>query len=103
MGGWRRTRRGAVIILVQQMREIVFEIHRAAEGGFWAQAVGYAIFTQAESLDELEAMIRDAVDCHFEPGEQRPEGISGRFVSALAGVNGKRLTYKLLIGSPAQT
>jgi predicted RNase H-like HicB family nuclease len=64
------------------MREIVFEIHRAAEGGFWAEAVGYVIFTQAESLDELEAMIRDAVDCHFEPGEQRPEAICWRFDEA---------------------
>jgi hypothetical protein len=50
-------------------KEIIFEIHRAEEGGFWAEAVGHAIFTQAENLDELEAMIRDAVECHFEQGE----------------------------------
>jgi hypothetical protein len=57
--------------LTSMMQEIVFEIHRAEEGGFWAKAVGHAIFTQAENLDELEAMIRDAVDCHFEPEQQQ--------------------------------
>jgi predicted RNase H-like HicB family nuclease len=56
---------------VKLMREITFEIHRADEGGFWAKAVGYAIFTQAENLDELEAMIRDAVECHFASSELR--------------------------------
>lgn len=62
--------------------EIIFEIRRAAEGGYWASAVGAAIFTQAPTLDELEAMIRDAVDCHFAPGEARPESICWRFSEA---------------------
>ena len=48
------------------MDEIVFLVEDAAEGGFVARALGEAIFTEAESLDELEEMVRDAVRCHFD-------------------------------------
>ena len=44
-----------------EMTEITFIIHRAEEGGFWARAEGHSIFTQGETLDELEANIREAV------------------------------------------
>lgn len=27
---------------------------------------GYSIYTQADSLEELKEMVRDAVECHFE-------------------------------------
>ena len=30
--------------------------------GLW----GHSIFTQAETMDELREMVRDAVKCHFE-------------------------------------
>jgi hypothetical protein len=29
--------------------------------------LGHAIFTEAETLDELREMVRDAVRCHFDP------------------------------------
>jgi dephospho-CoA kinase len=48
------------------MDEIGFLVEDAAEGGFIARALGEAIFTEAESLDELEEMVRDAVRCHFD-------------------------------------
>lgn len=45
--------------------EIIFSVQESPEGGYEAQALGHPIFTQADSIDELKAMIRDAVSCHF--------------------------------------
>ncbi len=54
------------------MNEIIFLVEEDLEGGYNARALGEAIFTQGETLDELRANIRDAVDCHFE-AEQKPK------------------------------
>jgi predicted RNase H-like HicB family nuclease len=62
------------------MTEIVFQIDESPEGGYVAQAVGAAIFTQAETVEELRAMIRDAVHCHFDDPNQRPRMIRLHFV-----------------------
>lgn len=48
------------------MSEIIFVVADAPKGGFSARAVGESIFTQAETLDELRAQVRDAVHCHFD-------------------------------------
>jgi hypothetical protein len=48
--------------------EIIFEVEESPEGGFEARALGHAIFTEAQTLDELREMVRDAVRCHFDPG-----------------------------------
>jgi len=45
--------------------EIIFSIQESPEGGYQARALGHSIFTEADSFDELKAMIRDAVSCHF--------------------------------------
>ena len=50
--------------------EIVFAVGESPEGGFEARAFGHSIFTDADSLDELKAMIQDAVRCHFEDAER---------------------------------
>ena len=47
--------------------EIIFEVEESPEGGFEARALGYAIFTEANTMDELREMVRDAVRCHFDP------------------------------------
>ena len=52
--------------------EIIFQVTESAEGGFEAKALGYSIFTQADSADELKTMVRDAVRCHFEDEAERP-------------------------------
>ena len=49
--------------------EIIFAVDEAAEGGYQARALGHSIFTQAESVDELREVIRDAVRCHFDRTE----------------------------------
>ena len=46
--------------------EIIFEVTEAPEGGYDAKALGHSIFTQGEDWDELKAMVRDAVLCHFD-------------------------------------
>lgn len=51
--------------------EIIFSVQESPEGGYEAHALGHPIFTQAESMDELKQMLRDAVACHFEE-ESRP-------------------------------
>ena len=45
--------------------EIIFSIEESPEGGYEARAPGPAIFTQADAMEELKAMLRDAVKCHF--------------------------------------
>ena len=52
--------------------EVIFLIEETSEGGFIAKALGHSIFTEADTWDELREAVRDAVDCHFEPGEVPP-------------------------------
>ena len=49
--------------------EIIFDVSEAPEGGYDARALGHAIFTQGDDWEDLKAMARDAVLCHF--GEDR--------------------------------
>lgn len=51
------------------MNEIIFQVEEAPEGGYSARALGHAIFTEAETLEELRTMVRDAVRCHFDEGQ----------------------------------
>ncbi len=46
--------------------EIIFAVQESLEGGYEARALGHSIFTQADSVDELREMVRDAVRCHFD-------------------------------------
>jgi len=54
------------------MTEIVFLVEDAPEGGFTARAIGESIFTEADDLDGLREMVRDAVLCHFSDDAARP-------------------------------
>jgi len=49
--------------------EIIFEVQESPEGGYDARALGHSIYTQAETIDELKAMLQDAVRCHFDENE----------------------------------
>ncbi len=57
------------------MDEIIFEVRDDPECGLRARALGYSIFTQAENLDELQGMLRDAVRLFFENELERPRVI----------------------------
>lgn len=50
-------------------KEVLFLVEDAAEGGYVARALGYSIFTEADSWEDLKSAIRDAVQCHFDEGE----------------------------------
>jgi len=54
--------------------EIIFSIQESPEGGYEARALGHPIFTQADSMEELKTMLRDAVSCHF-PEDTKPQVI----------------------------
>lgn len=59
--------------------EIIFLVNESPEGGFEASAVNHGIYTEADTLDELRAMVKDAVNCHFEDAD-RPKLIRLHFV-----------------------
>ncbi len=52
------------------MSEVIFTVEEAPEGGYTARALGFSIFTEADTLPELREMVRDAVRCHFEDDER---------------------------------
>jgi predicted RNase H-like HicB family nuclease len=61
--------------------EIIFDVREdEADGGFTASALGYGIHTQGETLEELRAMVKDAVRCYFEDTGSVPKVIRLHFV-----------------------
>ena len=51
------------------MDELIFLVEDAPEGGYTACALGVSIFTEADGLNSLREMVRDAVRCHFDEGK----------------------------------
>jgi len=63
------------------MTEIIFEVKEDdVDGGYTAHALGYGIHTQGNSLEELRAMVREAVDCYFDESMEAPKVIRLQFV-----------------------
>jgi hypothetical protein len=60
--------------------ELIFEIRDAEEGGYWARALGHAIFTEAETWEELRTNVLDATSLHFEEGPVRPRLVQLHYV-----------------------
>jgi predicted RNase H-like HicB family nuclease len=60
--------------------ELIFEVRDAEEGGFYARALGHAIFTEAETWEELRANVREAVAVHFEDGPVQPRLVQLHYV-----------------------
>jgi hypothetical protein len=52
--------------------EVIFVVEESPEGGYEAGALGHSIFTQADSIDELRTMVRDAVSYHFDESDRHP-------------------------------
>ncbi|KUG25712.1 hypothetical protein ASZ90_004460 [hydrocarbon metagenome] len=52
------------------MNEIIFMVQDSLDGGLEAKAIGYSIFSEAESMEELKKNIVEAVNCHFDEGEK---------------------------------
>jgi predicted RNase H-like HicB family nuclease len=53
--------------------EMIFEV-REDEGqtGYVARALGYSVFTQGKTLDELRHNVKEATDCHFDEAMDAP-------------------------------
>jgi hypothetical protein len=65
--------------MANPMSEIVVVIEEAPEGGYTARALGASIVAEADTVDDLRAAIRDAVQCHFD-GADVPQIIRLHFV-----------------------
>ncbi len=48
------------------MSEIIFIVEESPEGGYEAKALGFSIFTEADTIEEIKENIKEAVHCHFE-------------------------------------
>ena len=63
------------------MSEVIFEVKEdEIDGGYTASALGYGIHTQGDTLEDLRAMVKDAVDCYFEEAVDAPKIIRLHFV-----------------------
>ncbi|HEY1946098.1 MAG TPA: 2-phospho-L-lactate guanylyltransferase [Bryobacteraceae bacterium] len=60
--------------------ELIFEIRDAEEGGYCARALGHAIFTEAETWEDLRANVLEAVALHFEDSVARPRLVQLHYV-----------------------
>jgi hypothetical protein len=80
---WQPYSVSSVLILQQtethMQNEIIFLVSESPEGGFEARALGHSVFTEADTVEELRGMVKDAVACHFEEAE-RPAVIRLHFV-----------------------
>jgi len=74
-----RARHFCLILL--RMSEIIFEVREdEVDGGYCARALGHAIFTQGDDLEDLRAMVKEAVVCHFADAQERPKIIRLHFI-----------------------
>ena len=63
------------------MSKIIFEVWEdEADGGYAAHALGYGIHTQGDTVEELRAMVKDAVRCYFDETMEAPKTIRLHFV-----------------------
>jgi predicted RNase H-like HicB family nuclease len=63
------------------LNEIIFEVREdEADGGFTASALGYGIHTQGDTVEEVRAMVKDAVRCYFDETMEAPKIIRLHFV-----------------------
>jgi predicted RNase H-like HicB family nuclease len=52
--------------------ELIFEVRDAEEGGYYARALGHAVFTQADTWEQLRANALEAALLHFEDSGEQP-------------------------------
>jgi predicted RNase H-like HicB family nuclease len=63
------------------MTEIIFDVREdEADGGFTASALGVGIHTEGDTMEELRANVKEAVDCYFDETMAAPQVIRLHFV-----------------------
>jgi hypothetical protein len=60
--------------------ELIFEVRDAEEGGYCARALGHAIFTEADTWEQLRENVIEAVSLHFEGDTVRPRMVQLHYV-----------------------
>ena len=60
--------------------ELIFEVRDAEEGGYYARALGHAIFTEADTWEELRNSVLEAVSLHFEDLATKPRMVQLHYV-----------------------
>jgi hypothetical protein len=60
--------------------ELIFEVRDADEGGYCARALGHAIFTEADTWDELRANVLEVTSLHFEDEASEPRLVQLHYV-----------------------
>lgn len=62
------------------MSEIIFEVvEDELDGGYSASALGYGIHTEGETVIELRANVKEAVNCYFDEAMEAPSMIRLHF------------------------
>ena len=59
---------------------MIFAVRDAEEGGYCARALGHAIFTEANTWDELRANVLEATSLHFEESAAPPRLVQLHYV-----------------------
>ena len=68
-------------MMMSTMSEIIFEVTEdEVDGGYSANALGYGIHTEGETLEELRRNVKEAVECYFDETMIRPGLIRLHFV-----------------------
>jgi len=62
------------------MNEIVFEVSQEGDGGLAAECLTEAIFTEADSWEELRRNVKEAVAAYYFDQAQPPTAIRLRLV-----------------------
>jgi predicted RNase H-like HicB family nuclease len=52
------------------MQELVFIVTESPDGGFTAHCSSTSIHTEADTMEELNISIKNAVECHFDYHEK---------------------------------
>jgi hypothetical protein len=45
---------------------IIFIVEESIDGGFKARALDHSVYTEADTLEAIRSMVKDAVQCHFD-------------------------------------
>ena len=54
------------------MKEIIFLVKEAEEGGYYAEAVGVGIFAEGDTVADLKENIKSGINCYFNKEEGSP-------------------------------
>ena len=61
--------------------EIIFEVSEdELDGGYSASALGFGIHTEGDTIEDLRRNVKEAVDCYFDDGMERPRLIRLHYV-----------------------